>query len=133
MDLLDTFSKKHAWMVTALGFGTVAMTLGGYIYSKYSVRHAFRKYTAVDDLSVLGRERKGAKLKGTVVIAGGRYVGHPHILKDPNANFSRLVSQGSTPRLPVSRNLRTLWSSSPMLEPRKNAKLKHEKDLTDSK
>jgi hypothetical protein len=132
MDFLDTISEKSAWTVTALGFGTV-LTLGGYIYSKYSVRHAFRKYTAVDHLSVLGRERKGAKLKGTVVVAGGRYVGHSHIPKDPDAMFSRLVSQDSTPHLPVSRNLKMLWSSNLMKEPPKNAKPRHEKDLTDLK
>jgi hypothetical protein len=75
MDFLDTFSKKQAWTTVGLALGTF-LTLGGtfYIYSEYAVRQAFRKYTAVDDLSVLGRERKGAKLKGTAVIAGGRYV-----------------------------------------------------------
>jgi hypothetical protein len=76
MEFLGTLSKKHAWTFTALGLGTV-LSLGGflYIYSEYAIRHAFRKYTAVDDLSVLGRERRGAKLKGAVVIAGGRYRG----------------------------------------------------------
>lgn len=80
MDFLDTLSKRHPWALTTLVLGT-ALTLRGslYIYSEYAIRHDFRKYTAVDDLSVLGRERKEAKLKGTVVIAGGRYVDHPKI------------------------------------------------------
>ena len=83
MDFLDIISKKHAWTFTTLALGT-ALTLGGslYIYSEYIIRRDFRKYTAVEDLSVLGRERKGAKLKGTVVIAGGRYVGHEKIPVD---------------------------------------------------
>jgi hypothetical protein len=70
---MDFLSTKHAWTFTALGLGTILM-LGGYlfIHSDYATRRTFKKYTAVDDLSVLGRERKGAKLKGTVVIAGGR-------------------------------------------------------------
>jgi hypothetical protein len=80
MDFLDTISKKHGWTTFTLGLGTVFF-MGGYIYSKYEMRRAFKKYTAVDDLSVLGRERKPAKLKGTVVIAGGRYVGHSRIPK----------------------------------------------------
>ena len=77
MNFLDMLSKRHAWTFTAIGLG-MALTLGGslYIYSEYAIRHTFKKYTAVDDLSILGRERKGAKLKGTVVIAGGRYVSH---------------------------------------------------------
>jgi len=77
MDFLGPLSKKHAWTFASLGLGT-ALTLGGYLYihSEYAIRRAFKKYTAVDDLSVLGRERKEAKLKGRVVIAGGRYVGH---------------------------------------------------------
>lgn len=80
MVFLDTLSKENAWTFAALGLGT-ALTLGGslYIYSEYDIRRSFRKYTAVDDLSVLGRERKGAKLKGAVVIAGGRYVSHREI------------------------------------------------------
>ena len=77
MDFLDILSNECSWTFTALGLGT-ALTLGGYlyIYSEYAIRHSFRKYTVVDDLSVLGQERKGARLNGTVVIAGGRYVGH---------------------------------------------------------
>ena len=77
MDFLSTLSKKHAWTFASLGFGTV-LTLGGYfyIYSEYAIRRAFKKYTAVDDLSVLGQERKEAKLRGRAVIAGARYVGH---------------------------------------------------------
>jgi hypothetical protein len=73
MEFLDSLAEKHAWTFIALGLGTV-LTLGGYfsIYSEYAKRRAFRRYTAVDDLSVLGRERNSAKLKGTVVIAGGR-------------------------------------------------------------
>jgi hypothetical protein len=88
MDFLDTISK-HAWTFTALGLGTV-LTVGGClsIYSEYATRNAFRKFTAVDDLSVLGRERKGAKLKGTVVVAGGRYVGHSHIPKGSDVTIS---------------------------------------------
>ena len=80
MVFLDALSKEHAWTFAALGLGT-ALTLGGslYIYSEYGIRRSFRKYTAVDDLSILGRERKGAKLKGAVVIAGGRYVSHQEI------------------------------------------------------
>jgi hypothetical protein len=89
MDFFDSLSKKPAWTFTAVGVGTV-LTLGGCfsIYSEYARRHAFRKYTAVDDLSVLGRERKGAKLKGTVVIAGGRYTGPWHIRGGPVALIS---------------------------------------------
>ena len=68
---------KHSWTVAALGLGT-AIILGHYVYSgsEFATRRAFTRYTAVDDLSVLGRERKGPKLKGTVVIAGGRSVAH---------------------------------------------------------
>ncbi len=73
MDFLEARSSKYAWPFVALGLGTV-LTVGGTIYSEYATRRAFRKYTAVDDLSALGRERKATKLKGTVVIAGGRYI-----------------------------------------------------------
>src|SRR5258708_559809 len=71
----DANPTKYSWTVVALGLGT-ALILGQYVYSSsaYAARRAFRRYTAVDDLSVLGRERKGPKLKGTVVIAGGRCV-----------------------------------------------------------
>ena len=80
MDVVSTLSQKHPWTLTALVLGT-ALTLGGSlsIYAEYTIRRDFRKYTAVDDLSVLGRERKGEKLKGTVVIAGGRHVGYKEI------------------------------------------------------
>ena len=73
----DTDPTKYSWTVAALGLGT-AIIFGRYVYScsKFATRRAFTRYTAVDDLSVLGRERKGAKLKGTVVIAGGRSVAH---------------------------------------------------------
>lgn len=73
MDFLQARSSKYAWPFVALGLGTV-LTVGGNIYSEYATRRAFRKYTAVDDLSALGRERNAAKLKGTVVVAGGRYI-----------------------------------------------------------
>ena len=39
-----------------------------------SIRHAFRKYAAVGNLSFFWQQRKGTRLKGTVVIAGGRYL-----------------------------------------------------------
>ena len=80
MVFLDMLSNELAWTFTAVGLGT-ALTLVGsfYIYSEYAIRCSFRKYTAVDDLSILGRERKGARLKGAVVIAGGRYVSYREI------------------------------------------------------
>jgi hypothetical protein len=74
MVLFDASLTKHGWTVAALGVGATLM-LSQYFYSgsEHATRRAFKKYTAVDDLSVLGAKRKGAKLKGTVVIAGGRY------------------------------------------------------------
>jgi hypothetical protein len=36
------------------------------------MQHAFRTYTPIDDLSVLGRECKGAKLKGHLGLQGKR-------------------------------------------------------------
>jgi hypothetical protein len=71
----DVGPREHGWTVAALGLGT-ALVLGHYFYnsSEYATRRAFKRYTAVDDLSVLGRKCKGAKLAGTVVIAGGRSV-----------------------------------------------------------
>ena len=87
MDFLGAPSPKHAGAFVALGLGTV-LTLGGYIYSGYAVRRAFKKYTAVDDLSVLEREREGAKLKGAVVIAGGRYIDHREVQAETDAMFS---------------------------------------------
>ena len=71
--------KPHQIQLVSRGSGLgTALVFGQYLYrgSEYATRRAFRRYTAVDDLSVLGRERKAAKLKGTVVIAGGRSVAH---------------------------------------------------------
>ena len=86
---MDFLSKKQAWTLTAVVLGT-ALTLGGSlsIYAEYTIRHDFRKYTAVDDLSVLGQERKGEKLKGTVMIAGGRHVGYQEMRVNIDVMFS---------------------------------------------
>ena len=87
MEFLEARSPKYVWtFILALGLGT-ALPLGGYIYSEYTTRRAFRKYTAVDDLSVLGRKRKAAQLKGTVVIAGGRYIDHRNIQEETDVIF----------------------------------------------
>ena len=51
----------------------VLFSLVLYHTSGYASRRAFTKYTAVDELSILGKQRTKAKLNGTAVIAGGRY------------------------------------------------------------
>jgi len=73
--MFDPNHTKYGWIAAAIGLGT-AVILGQYFYSgsEYAIRRAFKRYTAVDDLSTLAQQRKGAKLKGTVVIAGGRLV-----------------------------------------------------------
>jgi len=86
MEFLEARSPKSMWAFVGLGLGTV-LPLGRYIYSEYATRRAFRNYTAVDDLSVLGRERNAPQLKGTVVIAGGRYIDHQDIQEGTDVLF----------------------------------------------
>jgi len=63
-------------MLTTAGITSASLALGLFILyhtSGYAARRAFTKYTAVDDLSVLDKQRTRSKLNGTAVIAGGRY------------------------------------------------------------